>query len=78
MNAMLSRTTKSTKGVRFYRLMAIIGMCTSVFYGAVFLIIYPDGNELIWDRVFVLAISFVGYLMTISTLSLRKWRFLPQ
>ncbi|MFT5247676.1 MAG: PAS domain S-box-containing protein [Gammaproteobacteria bacterium] len=66
MNAMLSRTTKSTKGVRFYRLMAIIGMCTSVFYGAVFLIIYPDGNELIWDRVFVLAISFVGYLMTIS------------
>lgn len=66
MNAMLSRTTKSTKGVRFYRLMAIIGMCTSIFYGVVFVFIYSEGNELIWDRVLVFGISLIGYLMTIS------------
>ncbi len=66
MNAMLSRTTNSRNGIRFYRLMALIGICTSIFYGLVFLVIYSEGNEMIWDRVVVLFICVVGYLMTFS------------
>ncbi|MCB0761188.1 MAG: response regulator [Flavobacteriales bacterium] len=61
MRAMLTANPAGDKGLRFYRLMGLIGMVITVFFAVVFLGIYDTGKELIWDRVLVFLASAIVY-----------------
>lgn len=74
---MISTHKSKSRGLGFYRMMCVVGMLTSLFFGMTFLLVFDDSRELIWDRVFVFLLSAGGYLLSFSKriAAKRKYQF---
>lgn len=68
---MFSQNPGQSKGIAFYRLMSVVGIVVSIFFGAMFFLVF-QGEELVWDRVFVFAASCACYGLTFSRRVSRK------
>lgn len=65
MQGMLSNSRDQARGLRFYRLMCLVGVIASLLFALVFLFLVEKEHELIWDRylvgvyaVFLFGLSF--------------------
>lgn len=54
----------SGRSIKFHRLLAFMGIAGSVIFGVFFIVIAPDSNELIWDRVVVTLFTITVYLIS--------------
>jgi PAS domain S-box-containing protein len=72
MQGMISSKRSKNSGIRFYRLMSLVGIVSSLFFATVFLIVYQSEQELIWDRLIVFVFSSVAYAASFSTKVPRK------
>lgn len=61
MQGLLSSNRDKNRGIRFYRLMSVIGIVISAFFALVFLVFLDNSKELVWDRVVVGVISALVY-----------------
>lgn len=61
MQGLLSSNRDKNRGIRFYRLMSVIGIVISAFFALVFLVFLDNSKELVWDRVVVGVISTLVY-----------------
>lgn len=55
---------QGSRGVKFYRLMSLVGISVSLLYILVFVVMVQDGTEYIWDRVIILVASIIGYAVS--------------
>lgn len=66
MQGMLSTDLDRTQGLRFYRMMSLVGVVTTGLFAFVFLFLVESEHELIWDRVIIGVFALFVYLVSYS------------
>lgn len=69
---MISIEKSQSKGITYYRMMALIALLTSIFFGVVLGFVDTQGEEYLWDRAVVVILSAVSLIYSYSSGMQRK------
>lgn len=69
---MISIEKAQSKDISFYRMMALIALIASIFFGVVFGFVDTDGEEYLWDRGLIVALCAMSLIYSYSSRVQRK------